>query len=661
MSSAVGQSIRPDGRAIFFESLAAACRPVKRLLVSQWADKHRKLTSKASSEPGDWRTSRVPPAREIMDCLSVRSPVRSVSIMKAAQMFGTEIALNWIGYVVDHAPASMLIVVPTLDVRKKWVRQRLDPLLIETPALSKKVNAKKRRDGGNSMDMKDFPGGILILGGANSAASLASMPVKYSINDELDRFPWEVGKGDKSEGDPLELIRARQKNFSRRKELNISTPTVKDASRIEQLFELGDQRYYHMPCPHCGEYQRLKFRDGDVRRLEWTKHPETNEVLDVWYNCEHSGCRIDEHHKTEMLEKGKWIPTHPDRKDRSYHISGLYAPIGLGHTWKEIAQQWIRAQEDKTKLQNFINLVLGEVWEDRTSDLPFQVIMQRAEPYSLREIPVGCFILTAGVDTHPNRLETQVLGHGRGGRTWTIDWFQLFGDPACPPDEGVWAELTKYLNTPITNSFARELRIEATAIDTGGHNTHDVYNYVRSRAARRLMAIHGANKTGKPILVSRPKPQDVNYRGKIIKKGVMLWTVGGDTAKSALFARLHGDTEATPEERRIHFSNQLPEDYFKQLCSEAFDTSKNRWVIRRGRRNESLDTWVYGYSAAQHPEIRVHALKENNWLHLEQMLEPHATNAEAPPPEPETPSTGLRVISPGVQRGGFVNRYKQGN
>lgn len=660
MTSTV-ETRRPDGRAIFFEALASACRPVKRLLVSQWADKYRKLSSKASSEPGDWRTSRVPPAREIMDCLSVRSPVRSVSIMKAAQVFGTEIALNWIGYIISHAPASLLVVVPTLDVRKKWVRQRLDPLLIETPVLAEKVNAKKRRDGGNSLEMKEFPGGLVIIGGANSAESLRSMPIKFAINDELDGFPWEVGKGDKKEGDPHELVRARQRNFSRRKELNISTPTVKDASRIEQLFELGDQRYYHVPCPHCGEYQRLVFREGDVRRLEWTTHPQTKEVTAVWYTCRANACVIEEHHKSAMLERGKWVATHPERKDRSYHISALYSPLGLGLTWMEIAQMWLRAQSDKTKLQIFINTVLGEVWEDRTSDLPYQVIAQRAEPYQLREIPAGCLVLSCGVDTHPDRLEVQVIGHGRGGRTWGgIDWVQFYGSPACEPTEGVWAELTKYLNTPFENSHQRKLTIEATLIDSGGHNTHDVYNYCRSRAARRLMAGQGANKSGKPILTSRAKPQDVNWRGKVVKKGVMLWTVGTDAAKSWLFNRLHNDTGAAPDERRIHFSNALPEEYFKQLTSEAFDTVRNRWVLRRGRRNESLDTFGYALAASQHPEVRVHTYKDAQWDALERLLEPApVAPGEPEPPAPAGPVSGRRMINPGIGKGGFVNRWRK--
>jgi len=648
------QPVIPNGRALYFAALAHACRPQKRLTVSQWADRHRKLTSKASSETGPWKTERVPYLREIMDCLSARSPVRSVSIMKSAQVGGTEIALNWAGYIADHCPAPTLIVVPTLEVRKRWVRQRLDPMLTETPALAAKFNAKRKRDGGNAEDMKDFEGGLFIIAGANSPASLASMPIKFVINDEIDRFPWEAG----AEGDPLGLIRKRQQNFSRRKELNISTPTVKDASRIEELFLAGDQRYYHVPCPHCGEFQPLK-KDN----LVWTKHPETREITHIAYACAHCGTEIDEHHKPQMLAVGRWVPTHPERKERSYHINGLYAPLGLGLRWAELAREWLTAQDDKAKLKRFINTDLGEVWEDRTSDLPWQGIMARAEPYQLREIPRGCLVITGGVDTHPDRLEVQLVGHGRHGQTWTVDWLVFPGDPTRAE---VWDKLTEYLNRPLVNGCGRELRVEATLIDTGGHNTHDVYNYVRTRAARRLMAGQGANTPGKPILSARPKPQDVNWKGKIIKRGVMLWSVGTDTAKAALFARLRGDSESEPSAWRVHTSNALPEDYYKQLTAEAFDPEHNRWVKRRGRRNEALDTWVYAVAASQHPEIRVHAMRASDWTRLEQMLEPPgsapAAAGEAPapgapptaaPPEPLAASKWLQIS------GGFVNRWRK--
>lgn len=641
------------GRPIFLAAVAASCKPRQRLSVSQWADAHRRLSSKASSEPGQWRTSRVPYTREIMDAQSIQSPVQSTTLMKSSQTAGTEIALNWIGYVMDHAPAPMLVVVPTLEVRKRWVRQRVDPMIADTPSLAEKFDSRRKRDGANGEDLKDFPEGVLVIGGANSPASLASMPIKYVVNDEIDRFPWEAG----GEGDPLGLIRKRQQNFPRRKELNISSPTVKGASRIEELFEAGDQRYYHVPCPACEEL--IVFR---WKQLQWRVDKETGEVVHAWYVCEHCGSMIEEHHKTEMLKelgyggKARWIPKHPGRAARSYHINGLYAPLGLGLRWVEMAREWLKCQGDNSKLKRFINTDLGEVWADESRKVDHRTLSDRAEPYRLREIPPGCLRLTCGVDVQGDRLELQVLGHGRGKVTWTIDTLVLPGDPSR--DE-VWDQLTAYLAKPFVNRFGRELLIEATAIDSGGHNTQDVYNYVRSvkdrpitelpggKRPRRVMAIKGANTVGKPILAGRPLPQDINHRNKYIKGGVLLWMVGTDTAKDLLTARMKGDANHDTASRLVRFSNELPDDYYQQLTAETFDPERNKWVKLRNRRNEALDTWVYAMAAAYHPEVRVHAMNARDWAQLERLLEPpdakqpDQTPSEATvptPPPPQVPS-----------------------
>lgn len=663
---------RPDGRAIFLGAMAVACKPRKRLTVSQWADAHRRLSNKASSEPGQWRTSRVPYLREPMDCLSVHSPVQSASIMKSAQTGFTEVALNWIGYVMDHAQAPMLAVVPTLDVRKRWVRQRVDPMLADTPTLAALFDSRRKRDGANAEEMKDFPNGMLVIGGANSPASLASMPIKYVVNDEVDRFPWEVG----GEGDPLGLIRMRQANFPRRKELNISSPTVEGASRIEELFNAGDQRHYHVPCPHteCGELLVLKWK-----QLQWHIDKATGQVAHAWYVCEHCGAAIDEHHKTEMLKevghggRARWIPKHPGRAARSYHINGLYAPLGLGLRWVELADNWLKAQGDKTKLKVFINTKLGEVWQDQDKKVDHRSLSERAEPYGLREIPLGCLLLTCGVDVQDDRLELQVLGHGRGKVTWTIDKLVLPGDPAR--DE-VWDHLTDYLIKPFTNQFGRELMIEATGIDTGGHHTQDVYNYVRSvtqnvynyvrsvkelqakRRPRRVMAMKGANTPGKPILTGRPLPQDVNHRNKYIKHGVLLWMIGTDTAKDLLNSRLKGDANHDAGSRLVRFSNALPEDFYLQLTAEVFDPERNKWVKLRNRRNEDLDTWIYGTAAAYHPEVRVHAMQPRDWARLELMLEPKditpaPTGTAAPEAITPAPKAKPRKPSGDGDGGGF--------
>lgn len=649
---------RPDGRALFIQAIADALTPRPRLTVSQWADKNRILFSKASSEEGPWRTARTPFAREIMDCLSVSSSVRSVSFMKAAQIVGTEVALNFIGYVIDHAPAPMLVVQPTLEVRERFVKQRLDPMLRGTRVIAKLFSTDRRRDRTNTEAIKDFPAGMLILGGANSPASLASMPIKYTVNDEIDRYPWEVG----TEGDPHILIRKRQVTFVRRKELNISSPTIKQASRIDELYEAGDKRRYHVPCPHCDQLQVLEWKN-----LRWTLDPVTKEPTHVVYVCRHCGCEIEEHHKTEMLKeyghggRALWIAEHPERshRDRSYHISALYSPLGLGLRWVELVREWLAAQEDKTKLKAFINLVLGEAWEDQSRDIKPHELKQRADPYNLREIPPGCLRLTAGVDVHPDRFEVQVLGHGRGKIKWTVDKIILPADPARDEE---WQTLTDYLLKPFVNRFGRTLHIEATAVDSGGHNTQNVYNWGRAaeKIIPHLMIIKGANTPGKAVIAGRPQWQEINRRGRVIKQGVRLWMIGVDTVKHTLFALLVGDAQHEASARKIRFSQELADDYYKQLTAEVFDPEKNKFVHRRGRRNEDLDTWVYAYAASHHPELRIHTMTSRDWDRLERLLEPPgepipegppAPNATPSAPTPPTPPSPPKPPASGGQQG----------
>jgi phage terminase large subunit GpA-like protein len=628
-----------------------------------------------------------------MDCLSARSTVKRVVMMSCTQIGKTEVGLNWIGYIMHHAPQPMLVVVPTLEVRKRWVRQRFDPMLQETTVLAELFNAKRRRDAANSEDMKDYPGGFCVIGGANSPASLASMPIGAVLADEVDRFPWEVG----GEGDPLGLIDERTKTFPRRKVFLVSTPTMKDSSRIEEEYERSDQRRYQVACPHCQEYQVLKWAN-----LKWNKA-----ITKTIYVCEHCGCEIDEHYKTRMLAGGRWVPENPDSKIRGYHINGLYAPLGLGFTWNELATEFMRCQDDKAKLKRFINTTLGETWEDRSREVKANHLVERAEPFKLRQVPPGCLILTLGVDTQDDRLAVQLLGWGRGEVCFVLDWVELPGTPGLSPiwldliqpclklkrlkitdllasvEPGldfktrlitglraagcdrtwlqqrlgrraadiadmapaqwpgdVWLDLVQILVTPLVNSAGHELQIQAAAIDSGGHHTHDVYTFVRSAPTRRLMAIQGSNVPNKPILPGRPNAQDINWRGKVIKGGVSLWKIGTDTAKHVLFNRLVGDQQLDAAGRKVRFSADLPSEYFEQLVSESFDPEKNKWIKRRGRRNEALDTWVYACAASHHPQIRVHAMQPREWQRLEAALEPakvDKTEVNKPAPKQDVP------------------------
>lgn len=609
----------------FSAPFARAATPRTALTVSEWADRYRVLSAKGSSERGQWRTSRTPYLREPMDCLSARSGVRRLVMMFAAQIGKTETGLNWLAYSMHHHPGPMLVVLPTLEVRKRWSLQRLAPMLAETPVLRDLMAGYRSRDNANSEEIKDYPGGFLVLGGANSSASLRSMPIRSVLCDELDEFPLAVGTG----LDPLDLIAQRTATFRRAKVALISTPTVAGASRIEAEWLASDMRQYQVPCPECGEYQALAWEN-----LRWDK-----DLTRCEYYCRHCGCAIQEHHKTAMLAAGRWVAQHPERTPlgvRGYTLSALYAPLGLGQTWIELAREWRDKCKDPARLKTFLNEKLAQPWEDRSSDIAHQPLMERAEPWPRRSIPTGCLVLTAGVDVQDNRLAVLICGWGREETCFVLDWVELPGDPSRPE---VWDALTELLNAPLRNRSGNDLHIQATAIDTGGHYTHEVYAYVRSRRVRRPMALKGHSTPGRPVLASRPTPQDIQINGRMMRHGVALWMIGSDTAKHVLYRRLQSDTATDAADHLVRFPADLGEEFYLQLIAEVFDPTRNRWVLRRGRRNEALDGWVYAYAAAHHPEIRVHAKRARDWDALQATIDPDASPPNRPEPPPKAQPT----------------------
>src|SRR6202166_3891267 len=269
---------------IYSAAAAAGARPDPLLTISQWADKYRILSQRASAEPGSWRTERTPYLREIMDCLSPSSPIETVVLMKGAQVGGTECGNNWIGYVVHQAPGPMLSLQTPVEKAKRNSKQRIDPLIEESTVLRELVSDPRSRDSGNTMLAKEFPGGILVMTGANSAVGLRSMAARYLFLDEIDAYPGDVD----GEGDPVNLALARTRTFARRKVFMISTPKITSRSRIEASFEDSDQRHYWVPCPHCKEFQTLKFA-----QVRWPKGDPDQAV----YVCEHCSGEIENHQK----------------------------------------------------------------------------------------------------------------------------------------------------------------------------------------------------------------------------------------------------------------------------------------------------------------------------------------------------------------------------
>lgn len=576
---------------------ARTAAPRKPLAVSDWADLHRRLSSKGSALPGQWRTERNPPMREPMDCLSARSPVREVVCMLPIQWGKTEIAINALGYCMDHDPGPIMVCLPGEVSMNKWVAQKLHPAIEESPAMRQALASVASRDAANTRTFKDFAGGQLYIEHAGSPSRLKSTTVRTLIVDEVDEFSNNLSGGD----DPIEMLRGRTSAFpATSKTLFISTPQIKGISRIEYLWERSDQRRYYVPCPHCGHMQHLQWSG-----LHWSA-----DGAQVWYACQDCGTMIEESHKTAMIAAGEWRPTYPERKVRGYHLNCLYYQFGMGPRWGELVATWREVQADTARLKTFVNDRLAEPWEDAAMRaVKHNAIADRAEPYPLRTAPEGVCTITAGVDTQDNRLAVQIVGWGAGMAFWVLDYVELMGDPAAPD---VWVALTELLNRPIQHASGALLTVQAYAHDIGGHRGEAVKDFVRRRLVRRPMAVFGATANNAPVL-GKGKLTDVTWSGRTDKRGVAIYQVGTVAAKHWLYGRLSTDADTAPEQRMTHFSQDLDPFFFAGLVSETYNPQKNRFEVRRGIRNEPLDTWVYAFAAAHHPELRLHRRSKADW------------------------------------------------
>jgi phage terminase large subunit GpA-like protein len=582
-------------------------RPEQPLTVSEWADKHRRLSSKASAEPGPWRTSRTPYLQEPMDCLSSTSAVQRVVMMFAAQTGKTEAGANWLGYVIDHAPGPMLMVQPTVDMAKRLSKQRLESLINDTPVLAEKIAPARSRDSGNTMFSKEFPGGMMILTGANSATGLRSTPCRYIFCDEIDAFPSDVD----GEGDPVSLAEKRATTFARRKILLTSTPTVKDFSRIEAEFERSDQRRFYVPCPCCNVMQWLKWP-----QLKW----ENNEASTAAYECEVCHERFAEIHKAAMLRRGEWRATAPSNgKTAGFHLSGLYSPLGW-LSWAEMVDDFLRAKTDAPMLKSFVNTRLAETWEeDFASKVSADGLLERCEHYEAAMVPDGGLALTVGVDVQDNRLAISVWAWGREEEGWLLDHQEIYGDPSR---QELWKQLDEVVLREWPHAVGRPMRPDVVAIDSGGHFTAEVYQYARERGRQGVVAIKGQSQRGKPP-IGKGSKVDVNHQGRTLKRGAVVYLVGGDTVKTTLFGRLKHNEQGAGF---LHFHMGTTGEYFEQLTAEKQVLRYNRggfptreWVKKPSARNEALDCLVYAYAGLNLMYQRYD--RRTIWDQLEKRLE----------------------------------------
>jgi phage terminase large subunit GpA-like protein len=625
----------------------AIVAPPPDLTISEWADAKRRLSTESSPEPFAWRTARAEYQRGIMDAFSDPT-VRRVVAATSAQVGKTSIVENVVGFHIDKDPSPILVVEPTLDMAETMSKDRFAPMLRDTPSLRGKVGDARSRDSENTLLHKRFAGGHLTLAGANSPASLASRPIRILLCDEIDRFPISAGP----EGNPVKLAIKRTNNFWNRRIGLFSTPTDEDVG-IDAEYKASDQRRFFVDCPECDHEQVLAWP-----QVKWTPAATIAETAaSARYACAGCGVLLNEAQRDAMVSSGEWRATAPFNGVAGFHVNELYSPW---RSFADVVTEFLEAGEDKEKLRVWVNTSLGEPWKER-GPLSADALKNDAE-LPLREIPEGVLALTLGVDTQGNRLACQIVGWGRGLERWTIDYVELPGDPA---EAETWERLTEYRRATFAHPFGGELGISITAVDSGGHHSHQVVAYARQYRNEGVIAVKGASVSLPQMLKTKPTKVDFNHAGKVYKRGGEVWFVGTDVAKSMLMSALRVDSDR----RKVHFPNGLSSEFFRGLTSETYDKRTRKWIKpKKKTRNESLDTHVYAAAAIMHPWLRLDVATEQKWRKLAEKVTAER-ELEATPADPQLPAPAQPAVAAAPQPkptrrlfqrrpgGGFVNNW----
>jgi len=544
--------------------------------------------------------------------------IETIVIMSSAQVGKTEIINNIVGYFIDQDPAPMMVLQPTVDMAKTWSHDRLAPMVRDTPALRNLIADNKSRASSNTLFHKSFPGGHITMTGANSPTGLASRPIRVVCCDEVSRYPQSAG----AEGDPVNLIRKRTTTFWNRKIILTSTPTLKGICRIEAEFEVSDQRYFNVPCPHCGDSHRLRWAN-----VQWPDG-EPAEAIMVCPKC---GGVIEDKHKARMLRQGKWIAENPGGKIAGFHLNELYSPW---RTFADVAEDFVEAKKNPETLKTWVNTSLGETWEESGETLNEHILAERKENYAIDAIPPEVLLLTAGADIQKDRIEVQIVGWGLDQECWVLDHQVIYGDPT---QQQVWREFDEVLTATYDG-----YKIAGVAVDSG-YLTEYVYQFTKPRSSRRVFAIKGQAGMGKP-LTTKPKPV-----GRI---RAPMYTIGVDTAKRTIYSRLKVD--AGPG--RIHFAVDLDDEYFLQLTAEKMVTRYRKGFpviefVKTRDRNEALDCLAYAYAALDNLNVKLAALAKKRNKEPEPEPTPEPASPISQPAAPQKKRTRNR------RKSGFATRF----
>lgn len=604
-------------------SVIATWAPPPKLTVSEWADAERRLSSQSSAAPGRFFTSRAEYSRGPMDAFS-DPDVHTVVVMSSAQVGKTTMLENVIGFHVQHDPCPILLMFPDQKMADEFSKDRLTPMVRDTPALRGLIATSMSKGTGNTTMHKTFPGGQLTIGWASSVSALAGRPIRVGLGDEVDRWPIKAGR----EGDPVRLFQKRMAGFWNSKAGYWSTPTVEGASRIETLYNESDRRVFETPCLHCGEafvlqFEHLKWEEGagftgaDGRQVRRAKR--------AWFECPNCRGSIDDAQVKSMVARGSWRA-----QGEANGTAGFWLWEGLSpfSTPLRIADQWLGSLGSIEEQKSIVNTVLGRTWRESGEAPDEEKLLSRCEQYPIGTAPAGVLFLTAGADVQTDRLEVQVVGWGRGKESWLVDYVIFHGETA-QHDSDPWNRLAELLSTTYTHEHGAQLSLMMTAVDSG-YLAPVVYDWAR-RQGSRVMVVKGTNIGN---LLGVASSAQITSRGKRFKRGVQLWPANVSTAKAELYAWLRqprpAEGDAFPS-GWCHFP-QMGIDWFRQLTAEQCirrvdprtKSARSEWIKVRDR-NEALDTRNLARLAAE--RYGISRWSERYWKDLERQVA--KANAEA--------------------------------
>lgn len=555
----------------------AVLAPPPDMTVSEWADEHRRLSVEASAMPGRYRTEQTEYMREPMDM--VGDPrVKRITFMSSAQVAKSTFIENVIGYFIHNDPCPILHVSPTIESCEMFSKERLAPMLRDSPALRGLVKDARSRDSENTIRNKKFPGGILALVGANSPAGLASRPIRVVLCDEVDRFERSAG----TEGDPINLAVKRTTTFWNRVLIFVSTPGNKGESRIEDEYGRGDMRQRWCPCAECGATQVLKWS-----QVKWMDGDPYTAI----YECEHCGAAWNDTARNIAVKAGDWVPQRPFNGNVSYHLSQIYSPFA---PLADGVRDFLDAKGNPELMKTWVNTFLGEAWEEAGKRLEWSDVMDNRAEFDT-PVPEEVTLLTGAIDVQDDRFEIEVVGWGDDYRSWSIDYHVIYGDPSSPD---VWHQLRTYLNQSHMHPLFGEIPVRMWCIDSGGHYTTAVYDF--SVTMPRVMPIKGVGGTGR-AMVGRPSKNNL--------RGIPVFPLGVDTIKEIVSARLRSKRG---EAGFCEFPHDRQQEYFMGLTAEELRTtyvkSVRKMVWHKIRtRNEPFDLRVYATAALEMLSVDLNA------------------------------------------------------